>query len=293
MPFTPRNSDARIYIPDTHALGGRVKPEEALLRTTHLGIGAHQDDLEFMAFHGISACYRRPSRWFTGVTCTDGRGSPRAGKFAEKTDEEMRQIRIEEQEEAARIGEYSAMLQLGYAGADLKEPGRPAARALEEDVLQILRAARPNVLYTHNPADKHHTHIAVLLPVLRALRRLPSEDRPQKVYGCEVWRDLDWLPEPYKVRLDVSDHADLAERLNAVFQSQLTGKRYDLAVLGRRRANATFDNSHATDDAAAMTFALDLTPLVEEKHRSISSFTRSILRDFEEDLLKNLDGSGE
>jgi LmbE family N-acetylglucosaminyl deacetylase len=53
---------------------------EALARITHLGIGAHQDDLEFMAFHGILACFRmRDDRWFGGVTCTNGAGSSRTG----------------------------------------------------------------------------------------------------------------------------------------------------------------------------------------------------------------------
>ena len=41
---------ADIFIPDGQP------PAAALARVTHLGIGAHQDDLEFMAFHGIEAC---------------------------------------------------------------------------------------------------------------------------------------------------------------------------------------------------------------------------------------------
>jgi len=73
------NPRARLMIPD-----GLAAPE-ALRRTTHLGIGAHQDDLEFMAFHGILACYDQKDRWFGGVTITDGRGSSRAGKFQDRT----------------------------------------------------------------------------------------------------------------------------------------------------------------------------------------------------------------
>ena len=41
------NPTAEIFIPD-----GLPVPA-ALKRITHLGIGAHQDDLEFMAFHGV------------------------------------------------------------------------------------------------------------------------------------------------------------------------------------------------------------------------------------------------
>src|SRR5438477_2097400 len=97
---------AEIFIPDG------TGPSEALKRITHLGIGAHQDDLEFMAFHGIIACYESNSEWFGGVTCTNGAGSARTGDFARFTDEEMCGIRREEQNEAARIGRYGVMIQL-------------------------------------------------------------------------------------------------------------------------------------------------------------------------------------
>ncbi|NBX34876.1 PIG-L family deacetylase, partial [bacterium] len=86
----PLNPLARLVIPD-----GKTGPE-AIRRTTHLGIGAHQDDLEFMAFHGILTCYDRDDRWFGGVTITDGRGSSRAGKFKDWTDDQIAAERIRE-----------------------------------------------------------------------------------------------------------------------------------------------------------------------------------------------------
>jgi LmbE family N-acetylglucosaminyl deacetylase len=221
------NATAGIFIPD-----GRPA-DEAFRRTTHLGIGAHQDDLEFMAFHGIIACYEKRS--FTGVTCTNGSGSARTGKFASFTDEEMMAVRRQEQNRAAEIGRYSAMIQLDYPSRVVKDPNDTSLR---EDLRQIFAATRPQIVYTHNPADKHDTHIGVVLAVLRAM---PASHRPAKVYGCEVWRDLDWLPDEKKVLLDVTGHDELAGKLNAVFESQIAGgKRYDLAVAGRRRANATF-----------------------------------------------------
>src|SRR5260221_11683648 len=78
-----RNPSADIFIPDGKA------PAAALGRVTHLGVGAHQDDLEFMAFHGIQACYHSDTDWFGGVTCTNGSGSSRTGSYAKYTDEEM------------------------------------------------------------------------------------------------------------------------------------------------------------------------------------------------------------
>lgn len=96
---------AEIYIPDDALL------KNAMNRITHLGIGAHQDDLEFMAFHGIIECYEKEDRWFGGVTCTNGSGSARLGPYAAFTDEQMMKVRRDEQNAAAEIGQFGAMFQ--------------------------------------------------------------------------------------------------------------------------------------------------------------------------------------
>jgi len=250
------NPLARLSIPDGSSGPG------ALARTTHLGIGAHQDDLEFMAFHGILACYDRADRWFGGVTITDGRGSSRAGRFKDWSDDQIAAERIREQEAAAAIGQYSFIAQLGFGSAAVRDARQYAVR---DDLRRILEASRPEVVYLHNLADKHDTHVGCALRCLEALRQLPKEDRPRQVYGCEVWRDLDWLVDAEKTPMPVSDRPELARALNEVFATQIAGgKRYDLAVLGRRTANATFSNAHATDQETAMQWAMDLTPLVQD-----------------------------
>ena len=250
------NPRARLMIPD-----GLAVPE-ALRRTTHLGIGAHQDDLEFMAFHGILACYDQKDRWFGGVTITDGRGSSRAGKFQDWTDDQIAAERIREQDAAATIGQYAFMAQLGHPSKSVRDARETVVR---DDLFRILETTRPAVVYLHNLADKHDTHVGCALRCLEALRRLPMADRPQKVYGCEVWRDLDWLVDSEKTPMPVSARPELARALNEVFATQIAGgKRYDLAVIGRRTANATFSQAHATDQESAMQWAMDLTPLVQD-----------------------------
>jgi LmbE family N-acetylglucosaminyl deacetylase len=250
------NPRARLMIPD-----GLAAPE-ALRRTTHLGIGAHQDDLEFMAFHGILACYGQKDRWFGGVTITDGRGSSRAGKFQDWTDDQIAAERIREQDAAAVIGQYAFMAQLGHPSKSVRDARETVVR---DDLFRILEATRPEVVYLHNLADKHDTHVGCALRCLEALRRLPKADRPQKVYGCEVWRDLDWLVDSEKTPMPVSARPELARALNEVFATQIAGgKRYDLAVIGRRTANATFSQAHATDQESAMQWAMDLTPLAQD-----------------------------
>ncbi|NBV48373.1 MAG: PIG-L family deacetylase [Verrucomicrobia bacterium] len=250
------NPRARLMIPD-----GSSGPE-ALRRTTHLGIGAHQDDLEFMAFHGILACYDRSDRWFGGVTITDGRGSSRTGEFKDWSDDQIAAERIQEQDKAAVIGQYAFMAQLGYPSASVRDARETAVRA---DLLRLLEATRPEVIYLHNLADKHDTHVGCALRCIEALRLLPKCDRPKKAYGCEVWRDLDWLVDTEKTPMPVSGRPELARALNEVFATQIAGgKRYDLAVLGRRTANATFGQAHSADRETAMQWAMDLTPLVQD-----------------------------
>ena len=279
-PFTAALPAVAPYLPDGLPIG------EALGRVTHLGIGAHQDDLEFMAFHGIAECYGREDRWFAGVTCTDGAGSPRSGPYAGYDSERMMEIRRDEQNRAAEIGQYAAMFQLGYPSSVVKDPTN---RALVDDLVAILNATRPQVVYTHNPADKHDSHVAVMMAVLRALRALPREQRPRQVIGCEVWRGLDWLPDEAKVVMDVSGHDHLAARLMEAFDSQIAGgKRYDMATLGRRAANATFLESHATDQASQSIYGIDLTPLVADETLDPINYVCAFIDRFKADVRAKL-----
>ena len=271
---------ADIFIPD-----GRPLPD-ALGRVTHLAVGAHQDDLEFMAFRGIIECFHSATDWFGGVTCTNGAGSSRIGNYARFTDDEMMAVRRDEQKQAAIVGRYSAMLQLDYPSSIAKNPGDTRLR---EDLRAILQASKPRVVYTHNPADKHDTHIAVVVPLIQAIRDLPRNERPETVHGCEVWRDLDWLPDNEKVVHDVSGHDNLAAAVNGIFDSQIAGgKRYDLAVLGRRRANATFFSSHTTDSSDALAFAMDLSPLAHDDTLDIVAYVTGAIDRFREDVAAKL-----
>ncbi len=268
--------NASIFIPDGRPVG------EAFRRVTYLGVGAHQDDLEIMAFHGILRCFRQPDEWFGGVVCTDGGGSPRQGPYASCTDEQMAAIRRREQEKAATIGDYGFLVQLDYTSEQVKDVADPG---LKDDLVVVLKAAKPSVVYTHNPADKHETHLAVGLTVLRVLRSLPRPERPGRVYGCEVWRDLDWLDDRDKTVLDVGGHENLAAALVGVYDSQVAGgKRYDLAALGRRRANASFFESHETDKAEGLWFALDLSPLVQDETLDVADFVLARIDRFREDV---------
>ncbi|MFZ4395244.1 MAG: PIG-L deacetylase family protein [Kiritimatiellia bacterium] len=271
---------ADLFIPDgTEAV-------TALARVTQLGIGAHQDDIEFMAIPGILDCFGKPQRPFGGVVCTNGAGSARTGLYAGVSNEEMCRVRRHEQRTAAAIGQYGFVAQLDYTSAEARAPGQAALIA---DLTAILLATRPAVIYTHNLADKHETHVAVAVAALLAVRTLPMAKRPARMYGCEMWRDLDWLPDTEKAVFDVSAHQNLQAALNGVYDSQIAGgKRYDLAAMGRRRAHATFLDSHAADTTELATVAMDLSPLIQDDTRDIIEYVTAFIQQFAADVRSKL-----
>jgi LmbE family N-acetylglucosaminyl deacetylase len=249
-------------------------------------VAAHQDDIEIMAFAGIADGLDLPGKAFGGVVVTNGAGSPRTGAYAHLTDAEMQAVRRAEQRKAAQAGQYAIQIQLAHPSADVKKPGHAGVNA---DLAQIFAGCRPEVVYLHNPADKHDTHVAVLLRCLEAIRELPADRRPQRVLGCEIWRDLDWLVDSDKVALDVGRRPELAAELLLAFDSQIAGgKRYDLATLGRRAAHATFHASHATDQLTGITWAVDLTPLVRDPGLSVENFAADLTAKLREDVVRRV-----
>ena len=275
-----RQEKAQVFIP------GGMQPDEALQNTTHLAIGAHQDDLEIMAVAGILECFQDPQKGFSGVVCTDGSGSPRDGLYAQYTDEQMMPVRIEEQKKAAILGEYLAQVFLAYPSSVVKDGN---SQDLVQDLSKIVQAASANIIYTHNLADKHETHVAVALRTISAIRMLPVEKRPSMLLGCEVWRNLDWLLDDEKVVSDVSQHENLQAALLGVFDSQISGgKRYDLATLARRRANATCFQSHQTDISTGLKFAMDLTPLIQDPELDIQEYVQGYINRFADQVKERL-----
>ncbi len=272
---------ADIFLPDPG-----LTPAAALARTTHLCVAAHQDDIEIMAYHGIADCLGQPERWFSGVVVTNGAGSSRTGRYGSYTDAQMQDVRRLEQRKAAMIGDYSIQIQLAHPSAAVKDRANADVQA---DLGAIFDGAGADVVYLHQPADKHDTHVGVLAHSLAALRRLPAERRPKRVLGCEVWRDLDWMVDTDKQVLDTGRFPNVAQALVGVFDSQISGgKRYDLATAGRRMAHATYHTSHASDQFQGITWAMDLTPLVHDPKLSLADYTLQYIERFRQDVAARL-----
>jgi len=267
---------AEIWVPDGAA------EEAALARVNTLGISAHQDDIEIMAMEGILAGFGNPEKWFMAVIVTNGAGSPRDGLYAGYTDERMQAVRRVEQKKAAFVGEYSAVAFLDHTSAAVKDSANPGPVS---DLKALIAATRPETIYTHNLADKHDTHVSVALRVVAAIRGLAPELRPRELYGCEVWRDLDWLVDSDKVVFAVDGHENIQASLVGVFDSQIVGgKRYDLATMARRRAHATYHQSHAVDTAQLINFGMDLTPLIQDDALDPAEYVDAFIRRFAGDV---------
>jgi len=275
---------AEVFIPDN------LPEKDALARTTHLTVAAHQDDIEIMAAGPILDCFQQTDKWFSGVVVTDGRGSPRDELYKDYSDEEMRLVRFKEQKKAAVLGEYAAQVFLDYPSRIVKDATQTDPVT---DLAALLEAAQPRFVYTHNLADKHDTHVAVALRTIAAIRSLPEGKRPEKLFGCEVWRDLDWLVDGDKVPFDLTRHENLQAALLGVFDSQIAGgKRYDLASMGRRRANATYFESHGVDTTLGLTFGMDLTPLTTDTKKDPADYIQEFIERFNEDVKDRLNRVG-
>jgi len=237
-----------------------VFPTSGSYCSTHLGIGAHADDLEIMAYHGIAECYESDECIFSGITVTDGVGSPQSE--VEKLDrEQLRIVRQSEQIAAAELGKYGFIAQLNYTSSEVKSVEH---EDVVQDIFNLLQKSKPQVVYLHQPGDKHPTHLAVLRASIEALQMMKVEGRPEQVYGCEVWRDLDWLSDEKKIYLPTDAYPELAEEIISVFQSQIrAGVAYDKGAIGRRIANGTFADPHIVREGDSFTLAMDLMPVVK------------------------------
>lgn len=262
----------KFYVPDGKPL------EEALKRTTHMAIVAHHDDIEILAYDGILKSFQNPNNWFFGVVVTDGSGSSRGGAYKDYTDKQMAEIRVLEQHKAAYIGEYGLQAFINSPSSETKDKNN---QTVIDEMKKMILDANPEVLYTHNLADKHDTHIGVVTKVIKALRSIEPALRPKHVYGCEVWRDLDWMLDEEKVLFDVGGKPNLANSLVEVFDSQIDGaKRYDLATAGRRYANATYSSSHSVDKSDSVIVGMDLTPLIKDDKLDVVKYVTNYIDRF-------------
>ncbi len=254
--------------------------------TNLLAISAHQDDIEIMAMDGILRAYGSKKYAFYAAVVGDGANCLKAGKYSEVSDKEMIEARNQEQLRASQIGEYSKLYFLKHAHSEIEqEENESIIKELQKLILEV----KPEIVYTHNIFDKNPHHVKITQLVIDAINGLNIDDRPRLLYGCEIFRSLDWLPDKYKITFDLSDNKELQQRLVNVYDTRVEQSRnYTKAVMGRKLANAAFVSSNcATDEDKMYWYGINLTPVIQ-KNISLNEYCIKILNDFNRELLTNI-----
>lgn len=274
-------SDSEIFIPDGAEL------DVALQRSTMMVVAAHQDDIEQLAMHGIVKGLEEGGYRLFGVVASDGAGDRHTGSYTDLSYAELMEVRDREQRRAAVVGRYSAVAMLNHTSPEIKDK---SSTHVDEDLVALLEAVRPQSVYMHNPFDRNDTHIALFIRTIEALRTAASHGFvPKHVYGCEAWRGLDWLIHHDSIHLPVNDEAGIGERLIQIYRSQFNDRKYyDLAARGRRIANATRHESHTIEMDEEVVLAVDLLPLVLDATLEPETFARRIIERFETDVRERL-----
>ena len=234
----------------------------------YLGIVAHFDDLELCCLPAIKQCYKNKDDQFYGLICTCNSDY---------------HIRWKEQVKAAKFGKYEAVHSFSYDSSILKIDNQPKQELLKAQLLNSINTIKPDVIWTHNPFDKHRTHQIISNYVIEAVR---NRD-PYKLYGFfggEVWRDLDWISDYRKKRFVIDGFEKKALKLIKYFKSQLNkGRRFDEAFLGRLRANATFGKSGQEDEARYVYHAMDLMP-INSKSTKVNDYLKTFIDELKQDI---------
>ena len=239
-----------------------------------------------MAAEPILECFQQKDKWFTGVVVTDGRGSPRDGLYKDTATKRCAWSASRNSARRPIVGEYAAQVLLDYPSKMIKDASR---KEPVEDILAILRATQPAGRLHPQPGRQARYPCGVALRVIEALRRLDPAERPDRLLGCEVWRALDWMVDADKVTDGPDRHENLQAALLGVFDSQIAGgKRYDLASMGRRRANATYFESHGVDNTTGLSYAMDMTPLMNDANLDPAAFVSGFIQRFANDVQERI-----
>lgn len=249
-------------------------------------ICANPSDCEIMAIDGIQRGYRAKKYTFAAVITTDGADCEGFGKQKKYSPKKIALMRAAEQKKAANIGRYNSVYFMNYKAEDARNQD-------DEDIVneyvEIIKELKPRIIYTHSILDRDPTHVAVAVKVINALRQLKKAQMPAQLYGCEEWRDLDWVSPEKVTTFDVSHNIRLQRQLISVHKSQNLNRDYISAAMGRRYVNATFAKSEKKKDAKLTSRAINMTTLLRRKEYPVKRFAMSFIDDLYTEINDSMD----
>ncbi len=207
---------------------------------------------------------RPGNRWVTGSSrVSPGRGNvfggvvlyrwkraPRSRKFSSLSDDEAALLRKEEQK-AARIGSYGALVFMNYVSRDLRRGGsvvEHCARAADGAPPAPYAAARRAP--THSAAAGASSGAAQLARGYARSRCTAPRSMARAGILPVRWRWLLTAQTTWNCKNARESSKPKLRRASAT-----TGRE----VLSRRAANATMNEPNTVDKARALTYAMDLT----------------------------------
>lgn len=254
----------------------------------YLCICADAGDTEIMAIDGIQRGYRAKKYTFATVITSDGLSLERAGKLAKATDRKVNTTKNREQKAAAEIGRYNSVYFLSHKTDEILDQEN---EDIVNEYLEIIKELKPRIIYTHSILDRDPTHVSVAVKVINALRKLRKGQMPAVLYGCEMWRDLDWVDPSKVISFDVSHNIRLQKQLINVHQSQNASRDFINATIGRRYVNATYSRSEKKKDAKLTARAINMTTLLRRKEYPIKRFAMSFVDDLYTSINDSMDRS--
>ena len=184
-------------------------------KLTVLWVGAHQDDLEILAGGTLAKHAKAGDKVYVCTVCMGDKGG------VDLPSEEIARTRAREMEEAVRA----------LGGTSLGSLGYPDSKAYLNDelvtkVMNVVREAKPDIVYTHFYRDYNPDHVAAseatIWGVFNASNPGYVTDRPCHRVTRTIYADtifgLDFEPDFW---VDISDTIEIKLRALASHKSQM------------------------------------------------------------------------
>jgi LmbE family N-acetylglucosaminyl deacetylase len=190
-----------------------------------LFVGAHPDDLEFVAGGTIARCVQRGDRVTIAVATNGNVGSPTLNR------KEIADVRHKEARAAAETLGAADFIGLDEDDEMLFENERTRLKFVD-----AIRRAKADLIVTHNADDYHPDHIACShlatnARIVSAVRLIETDHPPvakiPELYHMDSAAGMNFHPQEY---VDISDQMELKRKALAKHESQ---NAWIQAILGQ------------------------------------------------------------
>ena len=241
------NENTIKYVPTSAKTGAIIS----------LCIASQIIDVERLGADGIVDSLYNPNKSFVGVVTMAPTNIQNNGLYSLYNPEDMISIRLAEQQKAANIGSYNSTYILNHKDEDDDE-------SIIDDYVNLIKAYKPEVIYTYSPFEKNKEKIRILKLVITAISRIIDNYHPKLVLGVSLDSDDNFLATNKFVKLGTSKKYDFVKNMLSV---------YDTAI----------ENNEKLDVYSS---AIDLTNV--DSTEELLELVQSIIEDYKKATISNL-----